>query len=130
MGQINHVEGEDHAPEVREPGGYRHSDADIGRELRECLADDVGLDSRGIEVEVKNGEVTLSGSVRPNRKNPTARPPRWVSPDTSVDLAAHPVLVSRRGDAYYSPRDHADPRPYFPSRPPCRRRLPWHPDCR
>ena len=64
MGQINRVEGEDHAPEVREPGGYRHSDADIDRELRECLADDVGLDSRGIEVEVKNGEVTLSGSVR------------------------------------------------------------------
>ena len=64
MAHINRVEGEDHAPEVREPGGYRHSDADIGRELRECLADDVGLDSRGIEVEVTNGEVTLSGSVR------------------------------------------------------------------
>ena len=29
-----------------------------------CLADDVGLDSRGIEVEVRNGEVTLSGTVR------------------------------------------------------------------
>ena len=64
MGQINRVEGEDHVPEVREPGGYRHSDADIVRELRDCLADDVGLDSRGIEVEVKNGEVTLGGSVR------------------------------------------------------------------
>jgi osmotically-inducible protein OsmY len=64
MGQINHVEPEDHAPEVREPAGYRHSDADIARELRECLADDVGLDSRGIEVGVKNGEVTLSGTVR------------------------------------------------------------------
>lgn len=64
MGQVNHVEPEDHAPEVREPGGYRHSDADIARELRECLADDVGLDSRGIEVDVKQGEVTLSGTVR------------------------------------------------------------------
>ena len=63
MGQ-NRVEAEDHAPEVREPAGYRHSDADIARELRECLADDVGLDSGGIEVEVKNGEVTLSGAVR------------------------------------------------------------------
>lgn len=61
---MNHVEPEDYAPEVREPGGYRHSDADTARELRERLADDVGLDSRGIEVEVKNGEVTLSGAVR------------------------------------------------------------------
>ena len=64
MGQINRVEAEDHLPEVREPAGYRHGDADITRDLRECLADDVGLDSRGIEVEVKNGEVTLSGTVR------------------------------------------------------------------
>jgi osmotically-inducible protein OsmY len=61
---MNHVEQEDHVPEVREPAGYRNSDADIARELSERLADDVGLDSRGIEVEVRNGEVTLSGPVR------------------------------------------------------------------
>jgi len=61
---MNHVEPEDHVPEVREPAGYRHSDADIARELRERLADDVGLDSHGIEVEVKNGEVTLNGLAR------------------------------------------------------------------
>jgi osmotically-inducible protein OsmY len=64
MGRINRVEAEDYVPEVREPAGYRRSDADIACELRECLADDVGLDSRGIEVEVKNGEVALSGTVR------------------------------------------------------------------
>ncbi|MBI2736208.1 MAG: BON domain-containing protein [Rhodospirillales bacterium] len=61
---MNRVEPEDHAPEVREPAGYRHADADIARELRECLTDDVGLDSSGIEVEVRNGEVILSGTVR------------------------------------------------------------------
>ena len=61
---MTHIEPEDHLPEVREPAGYRHSDADIARELRECLADDVGLDASGIEVAVKNGEVTLSGPVR------------------------------------------------------------------
>ena len=61
---MNHIEPDDHVPEVREPTGYQHSDADIARELREHLADDVGLDSRGIEVEVRNGEVTLSGVVR------------------------------------------------------------------
>lgn len=64
MGRMNRVEPEDHLPEVREPAGFRHRDGDIARELRECLADDVGLDSRGIEVEVRNGEVTLSGTVR------------------------------------------------------------------
>lgn len=63
-GSMNSVEPEDHAPEVREPAGYRHSDADIGREVRDRLADDVGLDSQGIEVEVSKGEVTLSGTVR------------------------------------------------------------------
>lgn len=62
--KMNRVEPEDHAPEVREPAGYRRSDADIARELWECLADDVGLDSHGIEVAVRNGEVTLGGSVR------------------------------------------------------------------
>ena len=61
---MSHIEPEDHVPEVREPAGYRHSDSDIARELRERLADDVGLDSSGIEVEVKNGEVNLSGPVR------------------------------------------------------------------
>jgi osmotically-inducible protein OsmY len=61
---MNDVESEDHLPEVREPTGYLHPDADIAREVRERLADDVGLDSRGIRVEVKNGEVTLSGPVR------------------------------------------------------------------
>ncbi len=61
---MNHVEPEDHVPEVREPAGYRCSDDDIGREARERLDDDVGLDSRGIDVEVKDGEVTLSGTVR------------------------------------------------------------------
>ena len=61
---MNRVEPEDHAPEVREPAGYRHSDGDIGREVRERLDDDVGLDARDIEVAVRKGEVTLSGTVR------------------------------------------------------------------
>ena len=55
---------EEYATEVREPGGYRRSDADIAREIYECLADDVGLDASGIKVEVKQGEVTLLGAVR------------------------------------------------------------------
>lgn len=55
---------QEYATEVREPGGYRRDDADIAREIYECLADDVGLDASGIEVQVKQGEVTLLGTVR------------------------------------------------------------------
>jgi osmotically-inducible protein OsmY len=64
MGESRRVESDDHVPEVREPGGYRRSDADISAEICQELADDVGLDARGIGVEVKSGKVTLSGSVR------------------------------------------------------------------
>jgi osmotically-inducible protein OsmY len=37
--------------------------------LHECLADDVGLDARRIEVEVENGEVTLGGTGPPLRRH-------------------------------------------------------------
>lgn len=64
MGKSQPVAAEDYVPEVREPGGYRRSDADIAFELRKHLADDVGLDARGIEIEVKDGEVMIRGAVR------------------------------------------------------------------
>jgi len=63
-GDTRRVDAQDHPPEVREPEGYRRSDAEIVKELGECLADDVGLDARGIEVEVRGGTVILSGVVR------------------------------------------------------------------
>ncbi|MBL6616590.1 MAG: BON domain-containing protein [Reyranella sp.] len=63
-GDTRRVDAQDHLPEVREPAGYRRSDADIAKELGERLADDVGLDARGIEVEVRGGTVRLSGVVR------------------------------------------------------------------
>ena len=64
MGDTQPVAAEDHVPEVREPAGYRRSDAEIACELHEHLADDVGLDAREIEIEVKGGEVTVRGAVR------------------------------------------------------------------
>lgn len=64
MGELRRVAADDHAPEVREPAGYRRSESEIGTELRERLADDVGLDARGIEVEVRGREVTMRGIVR------------------------------------------------------------------
>jgi hypothetical protein len=55
---------EDHAPEAREPAGYRLSDTDIKEQVRWQLTRDGGLDNSGIVVEVRDGEVTLSGKVR------------------------------------------------------------------
>lgn len=55
---------EDYVPEAREPAGYRRSDADIAVDVRHRLADDVGLDANGIEIEVKDGQVTMRGVVR------------------------------------------------------------------
>lgn len=55
---------EDCIPEAREPAGYLRSDAEIHRELEERLAGDRGLDATGIHIDVRRGEVTLSGGVR------------------------------------------------------------------
>ena len=55
---------EGYAPEAREPAGYRLSDASIKEQILRQLALGEGLDAGGITVEVRDGEVTLSGSVR------------------------------------------------------------------
>jgi osmotically-inducible protein OsmY len=64
MGETQRVAAEDYVPEVREPAGFRRCDSDIAAELRQRLVDDVGFDAGGVEVEVKDGEVTLRGVVR------------------------------------------------------------------
>jgi osmotically-inducible protein OsmY len=46
------------------PKGYRRSDERIQEELNDRLTDDHLLDASSIEVTVKNGEVTLSGTVQ------------------------------------------------------------------
>ena len=55
---------EEYAPEAREPAGYRLSNADIKEQVCRRLAEDAELDASGIVVDVRDGEVTLSGSVR------------------------------------------------------------------
>jgi len=45
------------------PKGYIGSDDRIKEDVCDCLTDDRHLDASAIEVQVKNGEVTLSGSV-------------------------------------------------------------------
>jgi hypothetical protein len=49
------------------PAGYQRSDERLREMICEQLADDDQLDASGIEVTVKNGEVTLSGSVDDRR---------------------------------------------------------------
>lgn len=47
----------------RGPKNYTRSDERIREEISECLADDHAIDASDVEIEVKNGVVTLSGSV-------------------------------------------------------------------
>jgi osmotically-inducible protein OsmY len=46
------------------PKGYRRSDERIREEINDRLTDDAWLDASDIEVEVRDGEATLSGIVR------------------------------------------------------------------
>jgi osmotically-inducible protein OsmY len=45
------------------PKGYTRSDDRIREDVCDCLTDDPHLDASSIEVQVRNGEVTLSGTV-------------------------------------------------------------------
>ena len=47
----------------RGPQGYRRSDDRIREDACECLMDDEYVDASEIEVEVRDGEITLSGTV-------------------------------------------------------------------
>jgi len=47
----------------RGPKGYKRSDSRIADDLNDRLTDDPHLDASGIDVDVKDGEVTLSGLV-------------------------------------------------------------------
>jgi hypothetical protein len=53
------------------PRGYTRSDERIKETVCEALTDDAHIDASGIDVEVKNGEVTLSGIV-PDRQTKRA----------------------------------------------------------
>ncbi len=49
------------------PAGYQRSDERIREEISDMLTDDDDIDASGIEVQVKNGEVTLTGHVSDRR---------------------------------------------------------------
>lgn len=47
----------------RGPRGYARSDERIREDVNDCLCDDAFIDASDIDVQVSNGEVTLSGTV-------------------------------------------------------------------
>jgi hypothetical protein len=55
---------EEYVSEVREPAAFCRPDDEIAEEIRHALADDIGLDALAVQVKVKDGKVTLSGTVR------------------------------------------------------------------
>lgn len=55
-GEVKHYRG-------KGPRGYRRSDERVREEINDMLTDDRFLDATDVEVEVRDGEVTLSGTV-------------------------------------------------------------------
>ena len=88
---------EGYAPEAREPAGYRLSDASIKEQIFRQLALGEGLDAGGITVEVRDGEVTLSGSARCYAD--MQRIEELACAIEGVKLAAQRPHVSRTGSA-------------------------------
>ncbi len=58
---------EDEGHRGKGPKGYRRSDERIREDANDALTDDAMIDASSIEIEVKNGEVTLSGTVGDRR---------------------------------------------------------------
>jgi hypothetical protein len=84
----------------RGPKGYRRSDERIREDLADCLTDDARLDASDIEVEVRDSEVELNGTVR-------SREDRRRAEDLAQDIAGvrhvqNNLRVERAGDAGYS----------------------------
>jgi hypothetical protein len=81
------------------PRNYQRSDERIREDVFEALTDDAILDASDIQVEVRNGEVTLSGSVA-NRED--KRRADDIANDTSgVRHVENGIRVEREGRAQY-----------------------------
>lgn len=63
MTRITGVEAEDHLPEVREPAGFRQSDAELHAALNRRLAGATDCAAADVVVAVRDAHVTLSGRV-------------------------------------------------------------------
>ena len=77
----------------RGPSGYKRSDARISEDIHDRLTDDDELDASTIQVEVKDGEVTLSGTVAD--RGDKHRAERLAERVTGVDHVQNNLRVDR-----------------------------------
>ena len=78
----------------RGPSGYKRSDARISEDIHDRLTDDHDLDASTIQVEVKDGEVTLSGTVADREDKHRAE--RIVERVIGVDHVQNNLRVDRK----------------------------------
>jgi hypothetical protein len=86
----------------RGPKGYRRSDERIREEICELLSDDWSVDASEIVVEVRDGEVTLSGEVPSREQKHRAR--ECVERVRGVDDVFNQLHVTRRDEQPYQSR--------------------------
>ena len=79
------------------PRGYKRSDERIKEDVNDRLTDDAYLDASDIEVEVKNGEVTLSGVVR--SRNDKRRAEDIVESISGVSNVQNNIRVRQSGES-------------------------------
>jgi len=79
------------------PKGYRRSDERIQEQLNDILTDDDMLDASNIEVTVKNGEVSLSGTV--NNREAKRRAEDLVESISGVNNVENRIKVSTEGSS-------------------------------
>ena len=77
------------------PKGWRRADAAIHEDVCEALADDELLDASDIEVEVKDSEVTLNGTVR---DRPSKRRAELLAERVRAVHDVHNRLTIRKND--------------------------------
>jgi len=81
----------------RGPRNYQRSDERIREEVNERLTDDPRVDASDIEVEVRNGEVTLRGRVEERRDKRTAE--EVIENLPGVKDVKNELRVERSGDS-------------------------------
>ena len=79
------------------PRGYKRNDERIREDVNDRLTDDAYLDASDIEVEVKNGEVTLSGVVR--SRNDKRRAEDIVESISGVSNVQNNIRVRQSGES-------------------------------
>lgn len=89
-------EDDDQGHRGRAPKGYRRSDERIREDVNDALTEDRMVDASEIEVEVSNGEVTLSGSVPERRMRRRAED--LVEAASGVSYVQNNLRVTRRDE--------------------------------